>query len=230
MTFLHHEVEGEERRILVENGFGSKTNRTESHKQVQRDEPTATTLVANTYAGKISCIFCDRPHSSQDCQEISNKSYEDRKSEVIRRRCCLVCLKPGHIAKKCHSSIKSLICERRLHTLLCPYLRKRNPSSLKDKGNNAKKKTSWIRSELTIEEIRRTGFAVIDKVQSSESKEKIKRNFSSPSAPWHGGWWERMVHYIKQILRKGLGKAYMTLDVSQTKFEIVDCCKYQLML
>ncbi|GFR16119.1 transposable element Tc1 transposase [Trichonephila clavata] len=124
MTFLRHEVEEKERRILAENGFGSKTNRTESHKQVQRDEPTATTLVANTYAGKISCIFCDRPHSSQDCQEISNKSYEDRKSEVIRRRCCL-CLKPGHIAKKCHSSVMSSICERRLHTLLCPYLRKK---------------------------------------------------------------------------------------------------------
>ncbi|GFR04340.1 uncharacterized protein TNCT_396391 [Trichonephila clavata] len=114
---------------------------------------------------------------------MSNKSYEDRKSEVMPRTCSLVCLKPGHIAKRCHSSVKSLICERRLHTLLCPYLRKENTSSLKDKGNNAKKKTSWIRSELTIEEIQRAGFAVIDKVQSSESKEKIKWHFSSPSAP-----------------------------------------------
>ncbi|GFQ65660.1 hypothetical protein TNCT_374831 [Trichonephila clavata] len=95
------------------------------------------------------------------------KSYEDRKSEVMRRTCSLVCLKPGHIAKKCHSSVKSSTCERRLHTLL--YLPKENPSSLKDKGNNTKKKTSWIRSELTIEEIQRAGFAVIDKIQSSES-------------------------------------------------------------
>ncbi|GFQ86393.1 hypothetical protein TNCT_122931 [Trichonephila clavata] len=146
----------------------------------------------------------------------------------MRRTCSLVCLKPGHIAKNCHSSVKSSICERRLHTLL--YLRKENPSSVKDKGNNTKKKTSWIRSELTIEEIQRAGFAVIDKVQSSESNEKIKWHFSSPSAPLHGGWGERMVRSIKQILRKCLGKAYMTLEVSQTKFELVDCCKYQLML
>ncbi|GFR04417.1 hypothetical protein TNCT_381391 [Trichonephila clavata] len=83
-----------------------------------------------------------------------------------------------------------------------------------------------MRSELTIEEIQRAGFAVIDKVQYSESKEKIKWHFSSPSAPWHGDWWERMVRSIKQILRKCLGKAYMTLDVSQTTFELVDCCKY----
>ncbi|GFQ77500.1 DNA-directed RNA polymerase I subunit RPA2 [Trichonephila clavata] len=182
MTFLRHEVEGEEYCVLAENAFGSSMNQKKSHKQVQRDEPTATTLVAD----KISCIFCDCPHSSQDCQKMSNKSYEDRKSEVMRRTCSLVCLKPGHIAKKCHSSVKSSICEWRLHTLLCPHLRKENPSSLKNKGNNAKKKTSWIRSELTIEKMQRAGFAVIDKVQSSESKEKIKWHFCSPSAPWHG--------------------------------------------
>ncbi|GFX08801.1 hypothetical protein TNCV_4228211 [Trichonephila clavipes] len=38
MTFLRHEVEGEEHRILGENGFGSRTKRMESHKQVQRDD------------------------------------------------------------------------------------------------------------------------------------------------------------------------------------------------
>ncbi|GFQ99000.1 transposable element Tc1 transposase [Trichonephila clavata] len=70
MTFLRHEVEGERHCTLAENGFGSRTKRTESHKKVQRDELTATTLVANTYVGKISCIFCDRPHSSQACQKM----------------------------------------------------------------------------------------------------------------------------------------------------------------
>ncbi|GFQ79560.1 integrase catalytic domain-containing protein [Trichonephila clavata] len=64
---------------------------------------------------------------------MSNKSYEDRKSEVIRRRCCLVCLKPGHMAKKCHSGVKCLICGRRPYVLLCPDLRKENPSP-NDKG------------------------------------------------------------------------------------------------
>ncbi|GFR03954.1 uncharacterized protein TNCT_224081 [Trichonephila clavata] len=140
MTFLRYEVEKED-HVSTENAFGSITNPTESHKQVQRDEPTATTLVANTYAEKISCIFCDRPHSSQDCQKMSNKSYEDQKSEVIRRRCCFVCLKSGHIAKKCHSSVKCLICGRRHYVLLCPDLRKENPSSQKDKEINEEEKT-----------------------------------------------------------------------------------------
>ncbi|GFW73147.1 transposable element Tc1 transposase [Trichonephila clavipes] len=58
MTFLRHEVEGEEHRVLAENVFGSSTNRarTESKKLVQEDEPTTTTLVVNTHAGKMSCV------------------------------------------------------------------------------------------------------------------------------------------------------------------------------
>ncbi|GFQ70106.1 transposable element Tc1 transposase [Trichonephila clavata] len=67
MTYVCHEVEGEEYHVLAENSFESSKNQMESHKQVQ-NEPTATTLVANTYAGKTGCIFCDHPHSSQDCQ------------------------------------------------------------------------------------------------------------------------------------------------------------------
>ncbi|GFS46253.1 uncharacterized protein TNIN_382041 [Trichonephila inaurata madagascariensis] len=99
------EIRIEEHRVLAENAFRSSPNLMESHEQVQLDEPTATTLVVNTHTGKISCIFCDRPHSSQDCQKMSNKSYEDRKSEIMRRRCCLVGLKPGHPDKD--SGLKS---------------------------------------------------------------------------------------------------------------------------
>ncbi|GFY10479.1 transposable element Tc1 transposase [Trichonephila clavipes] len=101
MILLSHEVDREEHCVLAENALGNNTNRKETHKQVQRDEPTATTLEANTYAGKTSCIICDGPHSSQDCRKISKKVLRRfRKSEVMRRRCCLVCHKPGHIVKK----------------------------------------------------------------------------------------------------------------------------------
>ncbi|GFR23447.1 transposable element Tc1 transposase [Trichonephila clavata] len=144
MTFLLHKVEGEERRILAENGFGSKTNRTESHKQVQRDEPTATTLVANTSARKICCVFCDRSHPVKDCQKLSAMNYEDRESQVRRKKCCLVCLKPGHMAKKCHSNAKCLICERRHYALLCPDLRKDTNSYSKGKVAEEEQKLTEV--------------------------------------------------------------------------------------
>ncbi|GFY44238.1 hypothetical protein TNIN_409951 [Trichonephila inaurata madagascariensis] len=63
---------------------------------------------------------------------MSKKSCKDRKSEVMHWRCCLVCLKYGHMAKKCHSSVKCLICGRRHYVLLHPDVRKENPISPKD--------------------------------------------------------------------------------------------------
>ncbi|GFQ78969.1 transposable element Tc1 transposase [Trichonephila clavata] len=55
MTFLRHEAEGEEHRILAENGFGSKTNRTESHKQVQQDKERT-----KVYLKTIMIILCHK--------------------------------------------------------------------------------------------------------------------------------------------------------------------------
>ncbi|GIY01727.1 transposable element Tc1 transposase [Caerostris extrusa] len=56
-------------------------------------------------------------------------NYDDRKKQVMHKRCCLFCLKPGHMAKKCHSNVGCLICERRHYVLLCPDLRKGIPKS-----------------------------------------------------------------------------------------------------
>ncbi|GFY15070.1 transposable element Tc1 transposase [Trichonephila clavipes] len=63
-------------------------------------------------------------------------------------------------------------------------IRKENPISPKDNLNNAKKKTSWITSELTNEDIQKARLAVLGIVrieQLSQLKEKIQRHFSSPS-------------------------------------------------
>ncbi|GIX94843.1 transposable element Tc1 transposase [Caerostris darwini] len=51
-------------------------------------------------------------------------NYNYRKEQIMRKRCCLVCLKPGHMAKKCQRNVRWLICERRYYVLLCPDLRK----------------------------------------------------------------------------------------------------------
>ncbi|GIX72223.1 DUF1758 domain-containing protein [Caerostris darwini] len=129
MSFLRHEVEGEEHRVLAETAFGNGMKRKDTHKPVHKGEPTAATLIANFSAGKNNCVFCDRSHPSQECQKISNMNYDDRKKQVMHKRCCLVCLKPGHMAKKCHSNVRCLICERRHYVLLCPDLRKGIPKS-----------------------------------------------------------------------------------------------------
>ncbi|GFT61443.1 hypothetical protein TNCV_138591 [Trichonephila clavipes] len=98
----------------------------------------------------------------------------------------------------CDSNLKCLIWGK----TLCPDVRKENPTSLKYKVNNAKKKTSWIISELTSEEIRKARLAVIGIIRIeplSELKENIQWHFSTPSTTGYGGWWERMVLSIKRI-------------------------------
>ncbi|GBN95027.1 hypothetical protein AVEN_26432-1, partial [Araneus ventricosus] len=141
MCFLRHEVESEEIIRLAREGFGkdrgSGAIRKDCQKSVYKDEPTAATLISSTTGAKLNCIFCDRPHLSQDCQRLSDMSYEDRKSQVIRKRCCLVCLKVGHLAKRCHSSVRCLICKRRHYPLLCPDLRKEKESNLSSKDRTA---------------------------------------------------------------------------------------------
>ncbi|GFS85447.1 transposable element Tc1 transposase [Nephila pilipes] len=151
MIFLRHEVEGEEHRFLAETSFGDGMKRKESRKPPLRDEPTAATLIANTSVGRNQCIFCERAHASQDCQKISNLAYEDRKGQVMRKRCCLVCLKPGHMAKRCHSSVKCLICGRRHYALLCPDLRKDKISSKSREVDEEQHSTETLLTNLPLE-------------------------------------------------------------------------------
>ncbi|XP_055924516.1 uncharacterized protein LOC129956609 [Argiope bruennichi] len=151
MTFLRHEVEGEDHRFPAETSFGNGMKRKESYKPPLRDEPTAATLIANTSVGRNQCIFCERAHASQDCQKISNLAYEDRKGQVMRKRCCLVCLKPGHMAKRCNSSVKSLISGRRHYALPCPDLRKDKISSKSREVDEGQHSTETLLTNLPSE-------------------------------------------------------------------------------
>ena len=45
------------------------------------------------------------------------------------------------------------------------------------------------------------------KLESKLQVKKIKWIFNPPSAPWWGGWWERLVRTVKDLLRKMLGPA-----------------------
>ncbi|GFX95391.1 integrase catalytic domain-containing protein [Trichonephila clavipes] len=158
MCFLRHEIESEDIIRLAREGFGkdrgSSAIRKDCHKSVHKDEPTAATLISSTTGAKLSCSFCDSPHLSQDGQKLSDMSYEDRKSQVIRKRCCLVCLKVGHLAKECHSRVRCLICKRRHYPLLCPDLRKEKETNFSSKDrttDNEWKSTETLLANLPSE-------------------------------------------------------------------------------
>ncbi|GFY42232.1 DUF1758 domain-containing protein [Trichonephila inaurata madagascariensis] len=81
-------------------------------------------------------------------------SYEDRKSQVIRKRCCLVFLKVGHLPKRCHSRVRCLICKRRHYPLLCPDVRKEKETNFSSKDrttDNEQKSTETLLTNLPSE-------------------------------------------------------------------------------
>ncbi|GFS51375.1 integrase catalytic domain-containing protein [Trichonephila clavipes] len=55
-----------------------------------------------------------------------------------------------------------------------------------------------------------------DKIQDFALKIKIQWKFSPPSAPWWGGFWERLVGMLKNVLRKVLGKASLNEEELNT--------------
>lgn len=46
--------------------------------------------------------------------------------------------------------------------------------------------------------------------------EKIEWRFNPPSSPWWGGWWERLIRMIKELLRRNLGLASLAYEELMT--------------
>ncbi|CAL1276505.1 unnamed protein product [Larinioides sclopetarius] len=46
-----------------------------------------------------------------------------------------------------------------------------------------------------------------DEIEKETSVQRIKWKFIPPSAPWWGGFWERIIHMVKKLLRRVLGNA-----------------------
>jgi len=55
-----------------------------------------------------------------------------------------------------------------------------------------------------------------DKISTESAAPKIKWIFNSPSAPWWGGFWERVVGLVKVLLRRVLGKASLDWEELET--------------
>ena len=61
----------------------------------------------------------------------------------------------------------------------------------------------------TENELKRLNWSVIAEYSAVK---RIKWKFNPPSAAWWGGWWERIVRIIKQLLRRVLAKASVNYE------------------
>ncbi|GFT16666.1 integrase catalytic domain-containing protein [Trichonephila clavipes] len=62
-----------------------------------------------------------------------------------------------------------------------------------------------------------------DKITRETMTNKILWKFIPPSAAWWGGWWERLVNIVKELLRRTLGKCTLTYEELNTHTILCDC-------
>ncbi|GFT76163.1 integrase catalytic domain-containing protein [Trichonephila clavipes] len=60
-----------------------------------------------------------------------------------------------------------------------------------------------------------------EKVLKLATIQRIIWKFNPPTAAWRGGWWERLVRVLKELLRRTLGNAILTTEELQTV--LCDC-------
>ena len=77
----------------------------------------ATKPKSNNEKGNLQCHFCSKSHKPQDCTTVTN--LQSRKDILKTKKRCFVCLRTGHIAKNCQSSIKCYYCKGKHHLAVC---------------------------------------------------------------------------------------------------------------
>lgn len=97
--------------------------------------------------------------------------------------------------------IKSLLTEGFLEVLKCFVAHRRRPSIIfSDNGTNFTGASNLFRS-LNWK-----------KIDEYATVKKMVWRFNPPSAAWWGGWWERQIRTVKEILRKVLGRARLNAE------------------
>ena len=60
------------------------------------------------------------------------------------------------------------------------------------------------------------------KIEESANTKRIKWIFNPPSAAWWGGWWERLIRTVKDLLKRMLGNAKLNSEQLRTWLAVVE--------
>ena len=87
----------------------------------------------------VKCAYCDGTHNSHSCRTVTN--HQVRKKILSQKNRCFICLRPGHVARNCHTSMRCLKCNQRHHSTICDCHSKETVNEKSSTGN-AKEKSS----------------------------------------------------------------------------------------
>ncbi|KAJ8914911.1 hypothetical protein NQ315_016065 [Exocentrus adspersus] len=126
MEFLRNEVENEEKISLAKTSFGfyEKRRNVDSHKDISI--PTASGLISQNKT--LKCAFCKNSHVTSECQDdrMKEMSLNEKRKILLNNGRCYLCLKFGHVARKCAVKLACSICKGRHATIMCTQKEKRD--------------------------------------------------------------------------------------------------------
>ena len=106
-------------------GLASEIKRKSDNEDQEREEEFTGSTLLNTFERrKISCTYCRRNHVSSKCDVITD--VRARKAILRRKARCFVCLRHGHMARQCSSTMKCFKCQQRHHISICEEPKYRN--------------------------------------------------------------------------------------------------------
>lgn len=122
LKFLDKEIQRRERSETFK-GVGQvavKKSEVASEEKKRQNVPTAMALQAASESGlkqKTTCGFCQKPHPTWKCWEVSKLPVRERVDCVKRAGLCFVCFAKDHKAKYCNK--KCFKCEGKHNAFIC---------------------------------------------------------------------------------------------------------------
>ncbi|XP_035451568.2 uncharacterized protein LOC118277015 isoform X5 [Spodoptera frugiperda] len=72
-----------------------------SNSKPEKSHAKAFAVSAAPGSSAAACVFCGGSHRIYDCSTFLAKSVEDRKTEAVRLKLCINCLRKGHSSRQC---------------------------------------------------------------------------------------------------------------------------------
>ena len=107
-----------EEELIARERVEPKPNQPPQRRNSERGPSTTTALVTSINSLSPTCCYCQQPHTSNSC---TNVTEVDARKQILRKSGrCFCCLKRGHLSRDCRSSHKCPKCTGRHHISICP--------------------------------------------------------------------------------------------------------------
>ena len=110
-----------------ERSTGIVHSHTSQQRRMNKEQPTTSTL-------GMTCVYCNESHVPSLCRKIV--TVEARRESLRSGERCYICLRRGHLAKRCQSRLYCNHCQGRRHSSICnqgnSLPRRTQPTTLPD--------------------------------------------------------------------------------------------------